>query len=562
MKLNKLVEKGYFPEELPPPFNTKGYAAIISMLLPDMDTFDPVTKTPAKKKSGTLTKYSPYSIPKSKSYRRSLAIVHPLSFLRLAQTVCDGWTDITALTAKSKLSLSPLKEAATYRAIEQPSFDKITKERILRATGRRYALKVDIQRFYGSIYTHSIPWTLHTKIAGKAKRARYELTGNALDEDVRKMQDGQTMGIPIGPDTSRILSEIICSYIDRHLQDKIADLKGIRVVDDYTLYFKSLSDLETARAVLFKLLKDVELDLNQAKEKIIELPEQIETEWYNVLREYQFREDKELQHKDIIAYFDKLFFYATKFPDDAILSYGLSKISATIFKEINWPILEALLLQAIVKDSKCLPYVVKLIISHNDEEYDLDFGLIGEAFHEFIIYHQDLDNHYEVSWSLWLFKTLEIDLLENGAKIISASQNAAIILTALDMKAAGLIPKGLDTTGWESLLVAENLYNEFWLVAYEVAKKKWLPVKKPYLHTDPFFKILKDEDVEFYDMSLSIDTSSVKITSSEMSLVSIKSSAKKSKGLDEDALDKLMAEIEDRDTIDPDYDLGDDDIPF
>lgn len=556
MKLYKLVEKGYFPEELPPPFNTKEYAAIISMLIPQMDSFDPVTKTPAKKKSGTLTKYNVFSIPKSKSYRRSLGIVHPLSFLRLCQTVTDSWTDITALTTKSKLSLSPLKEAATDRAVEPPSFDKITKERILRATGRRYALKVDIQRFYGSIYTHSIPWALHTKSTSKAKRARYELTGNALDEDVRKMQDGQTMGIPIGPDTSRILSEIICSYIDQHLQDNIKDLRGIRVVDDYTLYFKSLSDLETARSFLFKLLRDVELDLNQAKEKIIELPEQIETEWYNMLREYQFREDKELQHKDIVGYFDKLFFYATRFPDDAILSYGLSKISATIFKEINWPILEALLLQAILKDSKCLPHAVKLIISHNDEEYDLNFDLIGEAFNEFIIYHQDLDNHYEVAWSLWLVKTLEIDLLEKAAEIVSSSRNAAVILTALDMKVAGLIPKGLDTTGWENLLVAENLYTEHWLVAYEVAKKKWLPVKEPYLGKDPFFKILKDQDVEFYNTALSIDTSSVKITSSEMSLVSIKYSAKKFKSIDEDALDKFGAETG------PSYDLSDDDLPF
>jgi hypothetical protein len=553
VNLKKLLEKGYFPEELPPPFNTTSYAAINAKLISNIDTYDPVT-TPAARKSGKLTKYCPFSIPKSKSYRRGLGIVHPLSFLRLSHTIIQDWSSIVAITAKSKLSLSPLKEGSSGRAIEPPSFDIITKERIVRSTGRRYALKVDIQRFYGSIYTHSIPWILHSKGEGKSKRARYELTGNALDEDVRKMQDGQTIGIPIGPDTSRILSEIICSYIDQKLQSKIPDLRGIRVVDDYTLYFKNLSDLETARAMLFRLLKDVELDLNQAKEKIIELPDQIESEWYNILREYQFREEKELQHKDIISYFDKMFFYATKFPDDAILSYGLSKICATIFKEVNWPILEALLLQAVVKDSKCLPYVIKLFVSHNDEEYEMDFGLISEAFQEFVIYHQDLDNHYEVAWALWLLKTLEVNLLEKAANIISASKNATVILTALDMINAGLIPKGLDTQGWEQLLTAENLYNEYWLIAYEVAKKKWLPIKKPYLNSDPFFKLLKNENVEFYNTGLSIDTSKVKITSEEISLVSIKSSSKKSKSLDENQLEKLISILTTDETND-DYDF-------
>ena len=60
------------------------------------------------------------------------------------------------------------------------------------------------------------------------------LLGDKLDRLVRKGQDNQTIGIPIGPDTSRILSEIIAVGIEK----KFIDLSGLeedrvfRYVDD------------------------------------------------------------------------------------------------------------------------------------------------------------------------------------------------------------------------------------------------------------------------------------------------------------------------------------------
>lgn len=56
-------------------------------------------------------------------------------------------------------------------------------------------VRTDINQFYGSIYTHSIPWALHGKATAKANRSP-ALLGNALDECVRNAQDGQTIGVP------------------------------------------------------------------------------------------------------------------------------------------------------------------------------------------------------------------------------------------------------------------------------------------------------------------------------------------------------------------------------
>nr|WP_249665452.1 RNA-directed DNA polymerase [Mucilaginibacter sp. Bleaf8] len=484
------------------------------------------------------------------TYRRVVSVVNPLSFIRLANTISTFWPSIKAITDQSKISLSKLKTSSTsLRAVLAPSFDEVTRERILRSTGRRFALKIDVQRFYGSIYTHSIPWALNGKTVAKTKRKRYEIAGNALDEDVRKMMDGQTMGIRVGPDTSRIISELIASYIDIQLQSKIEDLKGIRVVDDYLLYFKNKSELDMARATIVEALRGLELDLNSSKEKIIELPEQIESDWYNVLRDFKFRNEPDHQIKDIIAYFDKSFHFAGISADDSVLSYSISKISATIFTEKGWEILEAFLLQALLKDSRVLPFVTRLIISHEDEGYDLDFDLISDTLHEFIDYHFVLDNHHEVSWAMWLVKQLKITVSKSLAEKLSTTTNSIVCLSVLDVHASGFIPKGISKAIWSGLLKKENLYNEYWLIAYEAVIKGWLNPTKDYIAEDPFFNVLRLNNVQFYDVNRKIDLTKIKVTSVETSLLKYKSSTSSD---DESVTDSYPLEPDEYD-----YDIDD-----
>jgi hypothetical protein len=98
--------------------------------------------------------------------------------------------------------------------------------RARRSIGSRYLLKTDIARFYPSIYTHSIPWALHGKDAAR-KDKEYKLLGNRLDLWMRETQDKQTGGIPIGPDTSFVVGEVIASAIDLRLKERIAPLGPI-----------------------------------------------------------------------------------------------------------------------------------------------------------------------------------------------------------------------------------------------------------------------------------------------------------------------------------------------
>jgi len=96
--------------------------------------------------------------------------------------------------------------------------------RAQRSVGARYLLKRTL-RVITSIYTHSIPWALHTKEKARAD-TKYALPGNRLDLWMRECQDKQTGGIPIGPDTSYIVSEVIGTAMDLQLLDKLPSTRG------------------------------------------------------------------------------------------------------------------------------------------------------------------------------------------------------------------------------------------------------------------------------------------------------------------------------------------------
>src|SRR5207253_900811 len=123
-----------------------------------------------------------------------------------------------------------------------------------RRAGKRYALRADISRFYHSIYTHTLEWAVHTKATVKANRAlpqaqRQNLWGRALDDRHRDLQEKQSLGIPIGPDTSLIAAELLLSRVDEVLRNRIS-CAGYRYLDDYELSFPSLAAAESALAAL------------------------------------------------------------------------------------------------------------------------------------------------------------------------------------------------------------------------------------------------------------------------------------------------------------------------
>lgn len=145
------------------------------------------------------------------------------------------------------------------RKIEQKNFNIKNSKKIL---------KLDIQNFYGSIYTHAIDWSIRGKEICKTDK-RSEKFSAKLDKKLMSMNDGETFGILIGSTLSRIIAEIFIINIEEKLNLKNPG-KLYRFVDDYTYFYDNDEEKKEFLDELTKLLSEFNLNLNGEKTEEIE----------------------------------------------------------------------------------------------------------------------------------------------------------------------------------------------------------------------------------------------------------------------------------------------------
>ena len=246
IKIKNLLCHGYFAKELPPPFNSKGYGEVL-----DRNHL----WLPSKFEKSEKSKLAVHNLARSSGLRRKLSIPNPVTFYNLADFVTGEWNNLVSKTNKSRISCtSPVVGSERRALISKHGLDEKPLFAAKLRSKSKYILQADIARFYPSIYTHSIPWAIHTKSVAKRNYSN-DLIGNKLDKLVRNMNDNQTLRIPIGPDISLLIAELILSDVDDKLFHK-GIKNGFRYIDDYEFAFTTLSEAETTLGYLQEFLND------------------------------------------------------------------------------------------------------------------------------------------------------------------------------------------------------------------------------------------------------------------------------------------------------------------
>jgi hypothetical protein len=170
--LKNLIAKGYFPQEMTPWFQTNNLASILDDIIVNMPSFTQRTSKSCR-----------FSLPKGKMTRRLLSIPNPLHHIKLCKVLDEEWSYLRGLISSSQISLTiPSVRARSLRALSRKfSFKDISEKIINSSTSSRYLLRTDISRYYSTIYTHSIPWAIHTKPVAKAHKRDMTYLGNRID---------------------------------------------------------------------------------------------------------------------------------------------------------------------------------------------------------------------------------------------------------------------------------------------------------------------------------------------------------------------------------------------
>lgn len=213
--------------------------------------------------------------------KRPFQLIHPAIYVSLVGVITqkENWDYIiqrfnqmhsnSSIVCKSMPMISENKQSDLangiinwYEQIEQKSIE----------LGMRYEFitHTDITDCYGSIYTHSIAWALHTKEVDKAEISCKSFIGGIIERHFHWMSYGKTNGIPQGSVLMDFIAEIVLGYVDEILAKKISILKIeeykiLRYRDDYRIFTNNSHDAETILKELSNVLFSLNMKLNAQK---------------------------------------------------------------------------------------------------------------------------------------------------------------------------------------------------------------------------------------------------------------------------------------------------------
>ena len=502
-RLKVLLEKGYFPAELPPPFVTGTLAKFRTSILNDWATLNAPPRC----------QFESYSYPRVGRRRRALALVNPISQLHLSKKIADNWIEIRDYISTSNISLdSPILHETAGRATPKPDFNLIGLKRLDTSARFEHILVSDISRFYGTIYTHTLPWALHGKDFCKAnlnnKTVMQALLGDQLDTLVRKGQDNQTIGIPIGPDTSRILAEIIAVGIEKHFlkTSGYAEERVFRYVDDWFLGFDHAGEAEDAIAFLSKSCSEYELEINDQKTTIVDPIDPVEELWPDELREHKFRTSQYGQAQDIKHFFTKTFHFAAAHKDQNVLDFALKRSRSVDVHIENSALYESYVVRAARINPTSFPTAAQILINMKNKGMPLSADKIRKLIFDTIKKTAMVGRHGELSWALFLAKGLGVKIPNEVIRPVLGVESSVCALLTLDLNSLGLIEGTINTHFWESFMTIDSLKSNMWLLSYEADIKGWLPSPNNHVSSHNYFKSLKQRGVYFYDKKRNVLT--------------------------------------------------------
>lgn len=469
-----LIRKGYFPENLPPAFCSDKIASSIA------NVSDGEWCSHSRRQVLPAT----YNASKRGLGRRTFSFVHPETIHDLAKFSSERWEQCQEFFDRTPFSISkPRYLEKGNRAIEISSYKELEVARLNRLAHYRYIAKTDISRFYHSIYTHAIPWAFHGKSVAKADRNSNsaKVFFNRADHILRCGQDGQTVGIPVGPDTSRILAEVVATAIDlefnKHCDAPDFDL--VRHVDDVWIGTHTQADAERVLWKYREAIREFELDVNESKTCIYSSDFQFGDRWPHELSS-MLGTAFELPHRQgsehLRAALEYAFQMAVRTADDGVLRYVIRYIDRFDIGWSHWASIEPFLKRAVVHFGHTVDYVTRVIVWRHLTSNDLDISIWSKILTATVARHGKTGNDSEVCWAIYACARLQLPISDEIAADVIRNCGALSLVALLNCVEKGLVSKSAFKYVSDRM-TTETACGRFWPVLLEWKSRRWSKAK-------------------------------------------------------------------------------------
>ncbi|HZF56044.1 MAG TPA: RNA-directed DNA polymerase [Polyangiaceae bacterium] len=488
-----LLERGYFPKELPPHFFTEEFAAFASQ-------YANRTLIQQNPPTNGFTECTPFELAAPSGTHRTLSLPHPLTFTALVDVIASNWKKIHSKASKSTISRSkPVYVKQGRRSIvPHISYRAADRDRLLIRSGYRYLLKADVSQFYPTLYSHAIGWAIDKRLRDKRYWRNQSFLGKRIDNAVVNTQGKRSQGLPIGNDVSFLLGELVLSEVDKSL--KLGDDRALRWLDDYEIACATREDAERILSTLQASLLNFGLRANPSKTEIVQLPRPVAPPWLRAVRDV-VTEMLGSGPPDLDRFFDHAYEVHNKYPDSAVFNYAFGHL----FRLPNPTIpvaqrAQGAIMQAVLAEPGCAQKAVAVLTYWNLNGMILDKALLQRTTTEAIRVQANRGFSSDVAWLLFFCIQNQASLGPPAAKLLRECRDDCIALQSLHMKKAGLLPSTFKPGILREHLINPDLDGPHWLLLYEAYRQRL--IQPPAVHVNPVFAAMLSAGIKFYRPSV------------------------------------------------------------
>lgn len=466
---------GYLPLELPPAITTKYFADYC---------FDNYAKL-KQRQSDLLklsTKFDTFTIPRNE-HRRHLAVVHPLGHIALSLVIVQNLRTIKSIIDSHGTSLySTSHNPKRNRIFDGLDFRLREIKQSELYSKYAFILKADISRFFYTIYTHSIPWA----VLGKEK-AKHLLSTNRskllthwsskIDVALQTCQSRETFGIPVGPDSSRIVAEILLSAIeDNHdFSSTIRNSDVVRLLDDYIIGFNDMASAEDALVKLRAALWRFNLQLNDEKTSISHSRQLFREEWRLYFDTAEIADGGHPHHeRDIRNLVDSALRYCVADQSGRPASWACRRLAQLQSPKRNFSVIMDALFRLARAYPSCIHLVAAFLINNQQECSILNLkAKILYWIKSIIKLHIKNHRDFEVAWCLVVAGVYRIKFEYSDIDNFDGRVSSVVFAMLAMLRDRGLLLTKLSSFKWRSKVKASGILGHDWLVYYEAVNRGW-----------------------------------------------------------------------------------------
>jgi hypothetical protein len=484
-----LIERGYFPKELPPAFTAEQFAKYAC----------------TRNGRRILNKYQPADnctvgarFLLSRGFaERELRIPHPFSFAKLAELVANNLGRLLKKSSSRIARSRPVFGTDRTRALESAfNYSSRSREKAVSRAGGSYLLKADISQFYPSLYTHAVAWAIDPKSRQRKNWNNNRLLGNKIDRALRDADSKISQGIPIGNDISFLLAEVVLTQVDKSLE--LRPESSYRWFDDYEISFQTWEDAERTLKKLRTELHRFRLRLNPAKTRIEALPQPTQDGWRDTL--FRIATIGFRYPNDLINYFDSAFRYRETYPEARVLSYSIGGLYGIKHPEgeAMGRVAQSCITQALLCEPGIAQKAFSLLSYWKQNGFSLDRPLLTNTITQMIMRDRNRGSSSDVAWALAFCLQEALCLDSKAGEALCHFDDDVILLQALDMHSLGILPDGFEKNAISKTLKGTDLDKEHWLLAYESVRHAFLANCDSKVKANPLFGQLLSNDIGFY----------------------------------------------------------------